>query len=92
MAITKSFTATGFSDVEPFISGAFSISGTFDGTVQLQHKINAVWKVIASYTIPTAVGNQTSFDNGASLPMRFECSAFTSGTIVANLQGSNQAR
>ena len=87
MSIKKSFTATGTSDKILALQGAFQISGTFVGTVELQRFLNGVWQAIGSFTAPTAAGDQTSFDNGVSLPMRFEVTAYTSGTINVSLNG-----
>lgn len=65
--------------------GAFQISGTFVGTVQLQRLIAGLWQPIAEYAIPTVTTDEVSFDNGVAQQMRFEVTAYTSGTIVVAL-------
>ena len=89
MKITEDFTATGTSsENEQAQSGAFVIAGTFVGTVQLQRLVVDVWQPIAEFTAPTAIGDDTSFDNGIPSFVRFECTAFTSGTIECDLAGT----
>lgn len=83
--INAAFTATGTSDECVARSGAINISGTFVGTVQIQRLIQGNWQVLAEYTAVTAAGDDVSFDNGVAMPMRYECTAYTSGTISADL-------
>ncbi len=85
ISIKEDFTATGTSAEQFARSGGFVISGTFVGTIELQRRINNVWQAIAIYTGPTTVIDATSFDNGSVLPMRFEVTDYTSGTIEAAL-------
>lgn len=88
--ISEDFTAVGTSDRAIAWRGAFSIGGTFVGTVELQRIVNGATQVLATYTTGTVEGDDVSFDNGAALPMQFEVTAFTSGTIQARLIGQSQ--
>lgn len=87
MSIKESFAAKGVSGNLQALQGAFQVSGTFVATVELQRRLNTVWQPIGSFTEPTAAGDDTSFNNGATLPMRFEVTAYTSGTVVVSLTG-----
>lgn len=84
--ITESFiSAVEGTDVLP-IGGDFSlsISGTFVGTVEVQRSFDdkATWLPIEAFT---AVTEQVGFEASVLAHYRFECTAFTSGTIVARL-------
>lgn len=80
--VTKSFTGTetytqhltpppGTMDV--------SVTGTFVGTVVLERTLDGTnWGICATYTTAT----EDVITNGSgSVPYRFRCSAYTSGTI-----------
>lgn len=67
-----------------------SVSGTFVGTVQLQRKLpgQASFNTVTTYTTPTEAQDQ-EIEDGTEY--RFNCSAYTSGTITYRLsQGSNK--
>ena len=87
MNIKASFVATGASRAVQALQGAFQISGTFVGTVELQRFLNDVWQSIGSFTAATTATSDTSFHNGVTLPMRFEVTAYTSGTVNVSLNG-----
>lgn len=89
--IKEPLTATGSTKQVHARSGAFQISGTFAGTVQLQRRMGDNWQVLAEYTAPTATGNDVSFDNGVAVLMRFECTAFTSGSIDCVLVANRES-
>ena len=87
--VTGAFTGTGTSDTFiPCISSkktesAFfnvSVWGTFVGTVQLQRSFDGgtTWIPTASYT---AVDSDIGEEPEDSVLYRFECTAYTSGTI-----------
>lgn len=91
--ITKAFTATGTSDSAVF-RGQFDAAlwGTFVGTAQLQQSFDGgtTWIPVsidssgspASYTAPVAV---TAFEPEDGVLYRWECTAYTSGTINARI-------
>lgn len=83
--IDHDFTATGESPTGSGQTGSFAVTGTFVGTVALQHRINNEWVDVAEYTAATTTSDDTAFDFGAITPIRFECTAYTSGTIEVNL-------
>lgn len=80
MPINESFTATGAGSQEEKLDRfAVSVSGTFVGTVALQRQMpDETWHTIESYT--EAV--EKLAESGGRLPHRFNCTAYTSGTIV----------
>ncbi len=86
MGLNQSLTATGASRQTQARTGAFAVTGTFVGTVQLQRKIQGTWHSIVEYTEPTAQGDETVFDNGVKLFMRFNVTAYTSGTLTVTLE------
>jgi hypothetical protein len=61
-----------------------SISGTFVGTVTLQRSFNdgATWVNITSYTAPIELLHE---NNTGGVLYRFNCTAFTSGSIVCRM-------
>jgi hypothetical protein len=77
------FTATGNSDNLHF-QGYFSLSlsGFGAGTVKVQRKVNGQWKDVDSYT---ANAEDEGFD-GAGHEYRFNCSAYTSGSLLCILE------
>ena len=83
--ITESFTATGQSS-EDGVFGDFSLSigGTFVGTVTVERSFDdgSTWNIIETFT---AVVEQVGLEASFSVKYRFNCTAFTSGTIVARL-------
>jgi len=79
-------TATGESSQTQAHTGSFAIRGTFVAIVELQRKIQGTWNTIATYTVPTVETDDTVFDNGLTLFMRFNVSAYTSGTIEVELE------
>jgi len=85
--VKGSFSATGFSAEEEFKAGDFHISGSFVGTVQLQRRIGTVWQPIAQFTdTGTVIDDETTFENGTAKTMRFQCIAYTSGTINYHME------
>ena len=77
--IHEKFTATGAGAQEESLDRfAVSVSGTFSGTVALQRKVAGAWHTIESFTEAT----EKVAENGGVLPTRFNCTAYTSGTIV----------
>ncbi len=85
MGINQDLTATGTSPETLARSGAFAITGTFVATVELQRRVRDIWQPIASYDVPTVETDDISFENGVIVPMRFEVTAFTSGTVTVLL-------
>ena len=85
--INHSFGATGSSPEVIVKTGIFKVDGTFSGTVELQYRIHDEWIAIGSYTAATSTSDDTAFDLGTALPVRFECTAYTSGTINVDLEG-----
>ncbi len=85
--INESLASATTSAQVPAKQGAFQISGTFVGTVQLQRLLGnpGIWQPIAEYTVPTVTTDEVSFDNGVAQQMRFEVTAYTSGTIAVDL-------
>jgi len=88
LSISESFTAAGTTDRAAVRSGVFDISGTFVATVELQRIINGEAQALVEYTDGgTIVGDDVSFDNGVTVPMQFECTSYTSGTVQVRLVG-----
>jgi hypothetical protein len=80
--LSGSFTGTGTSSTISHIRGDYntSIWGTFVGTVQLQRSFDdgSTWLEVAEYTSGAeSVGKEPE----KGVLYRFECTAFTSGTI-----------
>ncbi len=86
MGLSQVLSAAGASRQTQARTGAFAITGTFVGTVELQRRIMGVWHSIAVYTVPTAQGDETVFDNGVTLFMRFNVTAYTSGSVTVSLE------
>ncbi len=86
MGLNQSLTAAGASRQTQARTGSFAIAGTFVGTVELQRKIQGTWHSIAVYTVPTAQDDDTVFDNGVTLFMRFNVTSYTSGTVTVTLE------
>lgn len=88
--ISKSFTATGFGAslaVKHQDSYSYAVSGTFVGTVVLEKSANGGQTFEPLLTFTTAGSGTVMAENknaGSSL-FRFECTAFTSGTIVTSV-------
>lgn len=99
-AVSKSFTAVGVGQglsVKHGDSFAYSISGTFVGTVILEHSVGGVdaWIPMNPAISATAAASGNVVvslpDQGAAL-FRFRCSAFTSGTIVTSITASRSQK
>lgn len=88
MSVSKSFTAVGVGP-ELFVANGesftYDVSGTFVGTVQLQQFSRGGWTVLATAT--DAASGTLILDalNKPYARLRFQCTAFTSGTIVTAL-------
>lgn len=90
--ISKSFTAVGSGEAINVKAGgwfSYSVSGTFVGTVRVVSSSNggASWELVDSLT---ATGTASGFfevkmRDAASYLIRYECTAYTSGTIVTSL-------
>lgn len=80
--ISESFTSVTAGTAKG-LQGRFSVSvsGTFVGTVQLQrsHDNGTTWGVVKEYT---AVGEDIGEEHAFNMLYRFECTAYTSGTIT----------
>ncbi len=84
--IQESFTSAIAGVMISPIGGDFSvsISGTFVGTIAVQRSFDdaVTWHTIESYTAPT---EKVGLEASVQAQYRFNCTAFTSGTIVAAL-------
>jgi hypothetical protein len=88
--LDESFTATG-TGTENTFGNRFSISVSGGvGTVQLQRFTGGGWQPVKEYTIPeaTAGDNQEEAETAGPDRWRFECTAYTSGTINCIADGS----
>jgi hypothetical protein len=91
-SVSNSFTAVGNGTEHPLRKGdsfTYSVSGTFVGTVILEHSDNGgvAWKSALSADLTAADSGVVEVDYGGSNAglYRFRCSAFTSGTIVCSI-------
>lgn len=69
----------------PFLGKAdVSISGTFVATVVLQRSFDdgTTWVNVSSHTVPTEFLHE---NNTSGVKYRFNCTAYTSGTIVCRM-------
>jgi hypothetical protein len=74
--LSGTFTATGTSNETTVNDAPISVSGTFVATVKLQRKDGSNWVDVKSYTSETVENLE-----GKGAVYRFNCSAFTSGTV-----------
>lgn len=85
-SVTGTFAATGVSAALPVIGGAFNVSlaGTFVGTVVLQRSFDqgATWKDVVSWTAPVETSRTEIEDK---VQYRYNCTAYTSGTVTYRL-------
>lgn len=81
-------------DKTPFLQGGFAVAaihastGAFSGSAKIQGSDdNSTWADIG--TAYTTTGGGTQFVNISDLPkyLRLNCTAYTSGTVVATLLG-----
>lgn len=92
-SVAKSFTATGVSAELTFRPGqgiTYAVSGTFVGTVKLERAVNngaAAYETLATATA-AATGSYTN-ESKRDVRVRFNCTAFTSGTIVTAIGDAN---
>lgn len=90
MSIAKSFTATGVGGaigVRRGDSFAYSVSGTFVGTVMLEQSDDGVnYRTLSTFTAGATGTFNVSPGPIEFLPLfRFRCDAYTSGTIVTSV-------
>jgi len=77
------FGATGITPVAIVEKGSITVAGTFVGTVSFERQDSAGnWIVVQSFTAP----GQSTLDDNAMRPTRFNCSAWTSGAISCELR------
>jgi hypothetical protein len=83
--VTASLTATGQSGTETLREFYYGISGTFTATVKVQiQDRTGTWH---DYASKTAAAFEGRVELAVPMPIRFNCTAFTSGTIVCELGG-----
>ena len=76
--VKTAFTGTGTTDAIRVKEAALSVRGTFVGTIEVQRLVDGNnWTAFQTYTDET----EQKIDNGAYIPTRVECTAYTSGTI-----------
>lgn len=76
--ISADLTAIGVSSTAPLKTGSITVGGTFVGSVNLERQDNAGnWISVQTFTAPGVV----TLADVSSRPTRFNCTAFTSGTI-----------
>lgn len=87
--VSKSFTAVGVGNsltLRPGESLSYAVSGTFVGTVQLERLVNSSSAAAVIVAAITAAASGTyRNDTFETQNVRFQCTAFTSGTIVTSV-------
>lgn len=87
-AVSKSFTAVGDGPELLLRHGqavTYDVSGTFVGTVVVQQFVKGGWQSLASKTAAASATLTIDGLGKIQARVRFQCSAFTSGTIVTTL-------
>lgn len=90
MSVSNSFTAAGAGTSIFAYKGdqlSYSVSGTFVGTVIIERSDNnaASWVEVNRFTAAASGGMEVDFGGSNSGLYRFNCVAFTSGTIVCSI-------
>jgi hypothetical protein len=74
--LSGTFTATGTSNEITVNNAPISITGTFVATIELQRKDGSNWVDVKEYTSESVENIE-----GRGSVYRFNCSAYTSGTV-----------
>lgn len=82
--VTAALTATGQSSTWTGRKGFATIGGTFVGTAALEVHAGSDWVPAESVTTP----DEFVIDSPIVREMRWNCTAFTSGTINVRIEGS----
>lgn len=75
--IEGQFTTTGVSPEVQATEIDLSVSGTFDGTVQVQRQIGSSWRTVEEIS----AASERVFKNAQARGFRLNCTTYTSGTI-----------
>lgn len=90
MSVLKSFTAVGVG-AQLFVRDkdqySYSVSGTFVGTVVLERTLDGgqTWQTVLTATGSASGTLLNETRNGNAAAYRFQCTAYTSGTIVTSI-------